>query len=119
LGETGYYIIEDKLVLANFAQVPRQWTMIYHSFFPQIENEKSSVHVPLWAIEACGLYVAMQAVTREAMGDARYRKFVSPEDAPGNPTHNPFLTVAKWLNQRFYEIVNIHVDDDPDYRQAA
>lgn len=118
-GVRGYYVVDGKLIIT--ADRPDEMTFLYHSYFPRIEKGKqknSPVHVPMWAHEACAIYVGLQAVTREAVGDARYRKFTSPEDAPGNPTHNPFLTVAKWMRERFYEIVNNHVDDHPDFREV-
>jgi hypothetical protein len=113
----GYYIYEDKLVLNGLQAPPPEWLYVYNAYFPRVENrEDSKVYVPEWALEACAIYVCMQAVTREAMGDARYRKFTSPEDTTGWPVHNPFLTVAKFLRERFYEIINTHEDDDPDFQ---
>ncbi len=112
----GYYVFEGKLIMANMnGQLPGKFMLLYHAYYPPLKNKQSVVEVPLWAQEALNYYVLMQAITREAVADARYRKFTSPEDAGGNPTHNPFIPVARWCRDRFYEIVNIHVDDDEDY----
>jgi hypothetical protein len=115
----GYYIYDDKLCLTT-PEPPARWVFLYEAYYPAIaksissEAANSRVYVPEWAIEACAMYVSMQAVTREMIADAKYRKFTSPEDAGGNPTHNPYLPVAKWLKDRFYEIIGVHVDDDKD-----
>jgi hypothetical protein len=109
----GYYIHNHKLVVTGL-KPKLNFLFAYYAYFKRLEGKKSIVEVPEWAWEACGLYVAMQAVTREAMADARYRKFVTATDA-GNPTHNPFLGVAKWLQTRFEDIVRTHADDDYEY----
>ncbi|MCP4709970.1 MAG: hypothetical protein GY869_15205, partial [Planctomycetes bacterium] len=80
------------------------------AYYPRIEKESSKIYVPQWGIEACATYVMMLATTREAMADARYRKFITRTDA-GHPQQNPFIPVLKWLKERFYEIVSVHVDD--------
>jgi hypothetical protein len=122
VGREGYYVIGDDLIMA-LGNLPAQWSLIYDSYFPSItrpsvdKDKNSSVHVPLWAQEACAHYVGVQAMIRESVADARYRKFTSPEDAGGNPTHNPFLAVAKFMRERFYEIINMHSDDDTEFRQ--
>jgi hypothetical protein len=113
-GAQGFYVIEEKIIIAG--PIPAEWYLIYDAYFPSIRAEDSPVHVPMWAHEACALYVCLQAITREAITDARYRKFVSPEDAPGNPTHNPFTAVAELIRDRFYEIVNTHSNDDGDFQ---
>ena len=110
----GYYIHEGNLIIAGLPVKKLSFLFAYYAYFKRLEGEKSIVEVPQWAWEACGLYVAMQAVTREAMADARYRKFATRTDA-GNPTHNPFLPVAQWLEKRFEAIVKTHVDDDHEF----
>ena len=89
--------------------------LIYDGYFPDITAKDSWVKVPDWALEACSVYSAMQAVTQEMLRDARYRKFISKQDA-GNPQQSPFIPVAEWLRKRFYEIINTHSDDDVDFR---
>ena len=112
----GYYIYENQIVLSGFRTPPVEWLYLYHSYFPQVENEKSIIHPPLWSWEALSYYVGTQAMALEAVGDARYRQYTAPPDATGNPTHNPYLEVAKYYEKRFFDIVNAHVDDDFDHR---
>lgn len=109
----GYAIYEDKLMLLGIA--PRRWLLAYDAYYPAIKDDKSRVETPVWADEACAIYAAMQAVTREMAADARYRKFIGKQDA-GNPQQSPFLPVAKWLEERFNAIVAMHSDDDKDFR---
>lgn len=109
-GGIGYTVDEEKLQVLGIGNSPG-FLFKYHAYYPPIENENSWVFVPRWATEACIFYVGMQAVTQEMMRDARYRKFISKQDA-GNPQQTPFIPVAEWLRERFYEIVNNHTDDD-------
>jgi len=109
----GYAIYDDKLMLLGIA--PRRWLLAYDAYYPAIKDDKSRVETPVWADEACAIYAAMQAVTREMAADARYRKFIGKQDA-GNPQQSPFLPVAKWLEARFNAIVAMHSDDDKDFR---
>lgn len=110
----GYAIYEDKLLLLGIK--PPVWLLAYDAYYPAIKNNDSRVEIPVWADEACALYVAMQAITREMAADARYRKFLGKQDA-GNPQQSPFLPVAKWLEERFNAIVAMHSDDDVDFRK--
>ena len=114
-GHPIYYITERKLVIAGTGMESVDFMYAYSGYYRRIMSDDTIVQVPEWALEACALYVAMQAVTRESMADARYRKFATKTDA-GTPVHNPFLPVAKWLEQRFENIIKLHVDDDEDYR---
>lgn len=107
---TGYMIYEDKLIICGVARASRL-LLSYDAYYPKIEGPTSRVHVQEWAIEACQIYVAIQAATREAVAEARYRKFVGRTDA-GNPQQIAILPVLKWLEERFYRIVNSHTDDD-------
>jgi len=109
----GYYIYEDKLTVSGINTT--RFMLIYDGYFPDITDTDSWVKVPDWALEACAVYAAMQAVTQEMLRDARYRKFISKQDA-GNPQQSPFIPVAEWLRKRFYEIINTHSDDDTDFR---
>ena len=114
-GVVGYYITENELVLTGVnARSVGRLLFFYNAYYAPVVNEHSRVEVPFWATEACAIYTALQAVTREAMDDSRYRKYISSEDA-GNPTHNPFLGVARFLKERFYEIIQLHQDDDPEF----
>lgn len=114
-GAKGYYTINKDCVIANIGTNGNlKIALAYYAYYDRVNvnNYKTRrLDVPEWSWEALTLYVAMQAVTRESMADARYRKFVTSTDA-GNPTHNPFLPVAKWLEQRFYNIIRMHSDDD-------
>ena len=110
VAKKGYYISEERLVIVGYPSSPG-FLLVYHSYYPRVKDDNSWVRVPEWSLEACTVYSAMQAVTQEMMRDARYRKFISKEDA-GNPQQNPFIPVAEWLRKRFYEIVNSHSDDD-------
>ncbi|RUM42123.1 MAG: hypothetical protein DSY80_07820 [Desulfocapsa sp.] len=114
MGSPCYYIDDDKLIVANTGQKSVNFIYVYNAYYKRITQDNDIVEVPEWAWEAGALYVAMQAATREAMADARYRKFATKTDA-GTPIHNPFLGVAKWLEQRFENIIKLHVDDDEDY----
>jgi hypothetical protein len=109
----GYAIYEDELWLIGLK--PASWLLAYDAYYPPIKNESSHVLTPVWADEACAIYVAMQAITREMAADARYRKFLGKQDA-GNPQQSPFLPVAKWLEERFNAIIAMHSDDDVDFR---
>lgn len=107
----GFYLTENELVVTIPKGSVQKLLFFYNAYYMPVEGDTSVLDVPYWAIEACSLYVALIAVTREAMADSRYRKYISSEDA-GNPTHNPFIPVAKFLKERFYEIINLHQDDD-------
>jgi hypothetical protein len=109
----GYAIYEGKLMLLGIQ--PPRWLLAYDAYYPPIKNETSHVETPLWADEACAVYVAMEAITRELVADARYRKFLGKQDS-GNPQQSPFLPVAKWLEERFNAIVAMHSDDDKDFQ---
>jgi hypothetical protein len=111
----GYAIYEDKLLLMGGLKPPA-WLMAYDAYYPAIKGNDSKVEVPVWADEACAIYTAMQAITREMAADARYRKFIGKQDA-GNPQQSPFLPVAKWLEERFNAIIAMHSDDDVDFRK--
>jgi hypothetical protein len=111
--QQGYYINENKLTVTVNAP---HFLLAFDGYYPDVTNEDSWVHTPDWALEACSVYVAMQAVTQEMLRDARYRKFISKQDA-GNPQQSPFIPVAEWLRDRFYEIINTHSDDDTDAYQ--
>lgn len=113
--EKAYYLYEDKIFLNGFQGTAR-WMCSYFSYYPKVEDEKSGVRPPEWAHEALANYVGMQAMALDAVEDARYRQYTAPPDATGNPTHNPYLEVAKYYEKRFYDIINSHVDDDPDFR---
>jgi len=95
---------------------PAHWLLAYDAYYPAIKGNDSKVEVPVWADEACAIYTAMQAITREMAADARYRKFIGKQDA-GNPQQSPFLPVAKWLEERFNAIIAMHSDDDADFRK--
>jgi len=114
--QPGFYLYEDKIVINGLRNLPGEWLYVYHSHFPEISDEKSEVYVPPWAHEACVNYVGMQAMMMKSVDDARYRQFTSPPDATGNPLHNPYLKVAKYLEERFFSIIHSHVDDDENYR---
>ena len=106
-----YYIYEDKINLVAYNIVKGSRALyFYDAYFPTIENENTRVFVPEWAWEACAIYVAMQAVTREAMDTSRFNKYKSKTDS-GNPEQNPFLPVAQWLEKRFNDLVVAHSDD--------
>jgi len=113
-GVTGYYTIDDTLILANLSGLSDTWAFIYYAFYPDITGENSIVYAPRWSHEALANYVGMQAMAKEAIEDARYRMYATPVDAPGNPTHNPFLVVAAYYERRFYDIINAHNDDEPN-----
>lgn len=110
----GYAIYEGELMLLNIK--PKRWLLAYDAYYAAIKNETSVVETPLWADEACAVYAAMEAITRELIADSRYRKFIGKQDA-GNPQQSPFLPVARWLEERFNAIVAAHSDDDEDYQQ--
>ena len=110
----GYAIYEGKMILLGAR--PQTWLMAYDAYYPAVKNNDSRVEIPVWADEACAIYTAMQAITREMAADARYRKFIGKQDA-GNPQQSPFLPVAKWLEERFNSIIAMHSDDDVDFRQ--
>lgn len=112
----GYAIYEEKMILLGGAK-PSHWLMAYDAYYPAVKGEDSKMEIPVWADEACAIYTAMQAITREMAADARYRKFIGKQDA-GNPQQSPFLPVAKWLEDRFNAIVAMHSDDDVDFRQS-
>jgi hypothetical protein len=115
-GRPGYCIYEDKITLNGFREIPQEWWYFYNSYFPKVVSTTSQVYAPEWSHEAIANYVGMQAMTLEAVEDARYRKFTTPVDATGNPTNNPFLKVAEFYKARFHDIINLHVDDDDDFR---
>jgi hypothetical protein len=108
-GEIGYMVYEGHLIIANLAVA--QFLLVYDGYYPRIRSEDSRVFVPEWAIEACSVYVALQAATREAIAEARYRKFATKQDA-GTPQQLSVIPVLKWLEERFYRIVSMHSDDD-------
>lgn len=110
----GYAIYEGQLHLLNIR--PQRWLLAYEAYYSAIKNETSIVETPVWAYEACAVYAAMEAITREMIADSRYRKFIGKQDA-GNPQQSPFLPVARWLEERFNAIVAAHSDDDEDYQQ--
>lgn len=111
-GQPSYYIYEQKLHLTGIQNGQgEEFAFFYEAYFRDVERDSTVLNAPVWSHEACAFYVAMSAVTQEMMRDARYRKFISKNDA-GNPQQNPFIPVAKWLRERFYEIVNTHTDDD-------
>ncbi len=109
----GYAIYDGQLMLLGVQ--PARWLLAYDAYYPAIKDEKSHVETPVWADEACAVYAAMEAITRELIADARYRKFLGKQDS-GNPQQSPFLPVAKWLEERFNAIVAAHSDDDEDFR---
>ncbi|MBE7553737.1 MAG: hypothetical protein HS126_21940 [Anaerolineales bacterium] len=109
----GYAIYEGKMILLG-AQ-PATWLMAYDAYYPAIKNNDSRVEIPVWADEACALYVGMQAITREMAADARYRKFIGKQDAG-----NPAIAVPagrQVAGGRFNAIVAMHSDDDVDFRK--
>lgn len=108
----GFYVYEGEIVTVNTGY--DSFTLLYDAYYPHITNEHMYAILPSWAVEACTMYVGMLAMTREAAGDARYRKFITKNDA-GNPTQNPFLGVAKWMESRYNKIVSAHIDDSPHY----
>jgi hypothetical protein len=110
----GYCIYEGRLLL--FGGQPDRFMLAYDAFYPAIKNVDSKVESPLWADEPLAIYAAMQALTREMVADARYRKFLGKQDS-GNPQQTPFLPVAKWMEERFNAIVSMHADDDEDARK--
>jgi hypothetical protein len=109
----GYAIYEGNLLLLGMQ--PANWLLAYDAYYAPIKNETSHVETPGWADEACAIYAAMQALTREMVADARYRKFLGKQDS-GNPQQSPFLPVARWLEERFNAIVATHSDDDKDFQ---
>jgi hypothetical protein len=114
--QPSYYVYENQLYLTGVDKTTvgkGEFVLLYDAYYSRVENDKSIIDVPIWAHEACAFYVAMTAITQEMMRDARYRKFISKNDA-GNPTQSPFVPVAKWLRERFYEILNTHTTDDVD-----
>ena len=108
--QPGYVVAEDSLKVVGCSQSPG-FLLAYHAYYPAVDREDSWVKAPEWALEACVVYTAMQAVTQEMLRDARYRKFISKQDA-GNPQQSPFIPVAEWLRKRFLDIINTHSDDD-------
>jgi len=110
---TGFYTFDNKVTFTG--RFPADdFYLYYEAYYPDVVDGDSKVLVPKWALEACSMYTAMLVITSEAVKDARYRKFLSRIDA-GNPTQNPFILVAEWLEKRFYQIVNAHSDDDIDF----
>lgn len=107
--ETGYIVYEDRLVISYPGKIG--FLLVFDAYYPRIEGDESRVLVPEWALEACSVYVALQAATREAVAEARYRKFATKQDA-GNPQQLSVIPVLKWLEERFYRIVAMHTDDD-------
>lgn len=108
-GGIGYIIYENKLIIANL--IADQFLLVYDAYYPRVQDENSRIGVPEWALEACSVYVALQAATREAIAEARYRKFATKQDA-GNPQQLSVIPILKWLEERFYRIVSMHSDDD-------
>jgi len=114
--EIGFYVYEKKVVIQGIRTVPDAWVYIYQSYFPRIMDPDDELTVPEWSWEALGYYVGMQAMALKATGDARYRQYTAPPDATGTPVHNPYLKVAEWFEKRYNTILNLHVDDDEDFR---
>lgn len=112
-----YYIHENNLVVAGIGSPKEvEFLYAYYGYYKRIINDDSIVEVPLWAHEACGIYVALQAIQREALDTSRFNKFKTKVDS-GNPEQNPFIPILKWLEKRFIDIIRLHADDDEDYRQ--
>ena len=113
LSDPSYYVYEGKLHLTGIDASIKEFVLLYAAYHSPVKDDESVLTIPVWAEEAVSYYVAMSAVTQEMMRDARYRKFISKNDA-GNPQQSPFIPVAKWLRERYYEIINTHTDDDED-----
>jgi len=108
----GFFVYDGEINIVNAGY--DSFTLLYDAYYPDITEQRKYAELPRWAVEACTMYVGMLAMTRESAGDARYRKFITKNDA-GNPTQNPFLGVAKWMESRFNKIVSAHIDDAPHY----
>lgn len=113
--KNGYIVYEGQITVRG--AIKDHFMLLYDAYYPKVETVDSFIKVPEWAIEACMLHVASLALVREVISDARYRKFISKQDA-GNPEQIPFLPAARFLIERFNEIVKSHIDDDDDFRSA-
>lgn len=108
--QPGYLIYDNKIYVLPECD-GKKLLLVYHSYYPDITSEQDKIIIPRWAVEACQIYVAMQVATKESIADARFRKLTGKYDVPGTPINNPFLPVAKFLEQRFFDIIRAHADD--------
>jgi len=92
----------------EFTQALSYAATVYYSAYypaPDISKLERPIHVPRWAIQACVYYAAAQCVEKQTIADPQLRQYANRRQDAGNPTHNPFLQVAKYLLERYREQV--------------
>jgi len=98
---------QDKI---SFTRVPtdgQDITVYYVAYYPEAENDNSTILVPRWAREAIKYYVLAGALEPGSTKAGKLRQYQSRRDA-GDPEDNPLLRLAQYYKQRYYEILAAH-----------
>jgi hypothetical protein len=102
---TYWYLTHSRIVFTQALEY--EVTVHYRQYYPApVANEDAApIHVPRWAISACTYYAAAQCLEKQAVKDPQLRQYANRQQDAGNPLHNPFLQVAKYLLERYRERV--------------
>lgn len=102
----GYWVIDDTLYLGRTAEV--DFTLHYHAYWPVPSGDNDNITVPRWARQALTFYIAAMALIRKSIGFAKIRQWNTRTDS-GTPLQEPLLPEAKFLLERYQQIINDHV----------
>jgi hypothetical protein len=113
---TYWYKTTNRLIFTQ--ELDYAVTVFYRAYYPEIapSDNAQPVHVPRWAIQACVYYVAAVTVGKQVIADPQLRQWANRRQDAGNPTHNPFLQVAKYCLGRYREKVFARTQGDTQER---
>ena len=108
---TYWYKTTDKMIFTQ--ELDYAVTVFYRAYYPEVDHNvlAAPVLVPRWAIQACIYYVAAVCVEKQVVADPQLRQYANRRQDSGNPTHNPFLQVAKYLLERYRQKVYDRTQD--------
>ena len=102
---TYWYKTTDLLVFTQ--ELDYGVTVFYRAYYPEVDTTdlNAPIFVPRWAIQACIYYVAAVCVEKQVISDPQLRQYANRRQDAGNPTHNPFIAVAKYCLERYRQKV--------------
>jgi hypothetical protein len=114
LWEGNYWYLTDTQIVFT-SELTEEVTLVYKCYYPapSVTETGQPILIPRWAVQACMYYVAAQATERQVIKDPQLRQHAQRTDA-GNPKDNPFLAVAKYLLERYRQVIYDHIGDSQE-----
>lgn len=116
LDGTYWYLTHDQIQFTQ--ELDYAATVRYRAYYPAPDVNQLSLPclLPRWAIHAGLYYVASETLEKQSIADPQLRQWASKTQDAGNPTHNPFLEIAKYMLERYRQIAYDYTQDAENQR---